>query len=134
MRVRWTQWALLSLAGLATVGSLIWVRLPLPTSDVLGYTSLSIVAVGEANSRTVRLAISSDELEITKYRLRVTFDGLLYLNETDITLKPGETWEKLIVLPAGQTVGTVEAVLFRDNRPNVIYRRVTLQRGQPSGQ
>ena len=101
---------------------------------MLGYTLLWLVP-DERNANIVQLGVSSSELTVTQYRLMLTLDGGRTRNEQDITLAPGEEWERRVVVPSGPEQGDIEAVLYRVNVPGAgaVYRRVVLPRA-PQGQ
>jgi len=63
------------------------------------------------------------------YRLRLT-DGDIVLGEWDrIKLRSGDSWEKTIVLSVAQRSGDrVQALLFREDKPDAIYREVAFTR------
>jgi len=132
-RLSWAPWVLLAVAGSLTVGALTLGHTPSAPNAVVGYTLLWITPAGDANAPAVRLGLSSSEFATTHYRLKVTFDSRLFLDVTDITLAPGEKMERVIPLPAGQPVQVVEAVLYRQDDPGTVYRRVTLLRTPPTG-
>lgn len=131
-RLRIEHWALMGLAGLVTVAAVAVARMPGPVTGVLGYTVLwmtpDVAPSGVPNVRSVHLGINSSELVSTRYRLQLTLDGQLILDEHDINLMPGESWERQIELP--QSRGMVEATLYRVDNPGLVYRRVSLAPSQ----
>jgi hypothetical protein len=48
------------------------------------------------------------------------------LDQSDITLAPGDKWERTVMLSPSQLTRNVEAELFRLDDPSTVYRRVTL--------
>ncbi len=125
-QLRVDQLALLGAATLITVSAVVLVRTPRPVTGVLGYTMLWMVPQESPDEGFVRLGLSSSELNETQYRLIVTFNGRTLHDLADITLKPGETWERQLELPADQPHGTIEAKLYRQSTPDLVYRYVTL--------
>jgi hypothetical protein len=124
----WSQWALLGLAGLLTVGAVTLVRTPRPVSGVVGYTTLWITPGAEPDTTGIRLGLNSSEFTTTSYRLTVSLEGRLALEVPEITLEPGGTWERRIELPEATLATVVEATLYRLDAPTVIYRHVRLRR------
>jgi hypothetical protein len=97
---------------------------PQSLSNIQGYTSLSIRTVSTSQPDTLLVEIHSQELEATRYILKLTYNGQLNQEWSDINLAPGKLWQQSITLPAGQ--GLVEAVLSLSSSPDVIYRRVSI--------
>lgn len=125
-QLRADQLALLGAAALITISAVVLVRTPRPVTGVLGYTMLWMVPQESPSDGFVRLGLSSSELNDTQYRLTVTLNGRTLHDLTDITLKPGETWERQLELPADQPHGMIEAKLYRQSTPDLVYRHVTL--------
>jgi hypothetical protein len=125
----WPQWVLFGIAALLTVGAVTLARAPRPATKVLGYTLLWLVP-DKQDANIVQLGLSSSELSVTQYRLMLTLDGGRTRSEQDITLAPGEKWERRVVLPSGPERGDIEAVLYRVNVPGAgaVYRRAVLPR------
>lgn len=120
------QGLLLGLAALVIAAAVVLARTPLPPQGVQGYTQLWILPASDGNPDTMRVGISSMEFTPTEYSLRVLLDGEVVQEWSTIQLQPGEKWETNAILPESST-GKVEAVLYRLDAPNDIYRRVTLQ-------
>ena len=90
---------------------------------------LWIQPVGHENKNAVRLGISNLEFIPTKYKLQAMADNQIIQEWSDIQLTPGERWEVTITIPLHSSqISTVEALLYRLDAPDVIYRRATLQR------
>lgn len=120
------QGLLLGLAALVITAAVVLARTPLPPQGIQGYTQLWILPVSNDNPATVRVGISSMEFTPTEYSLRVLLVGEVVQEWPTIQLQPGEKWETNVILPEN-SIGKVEAVLYRLDTPNDIYRRVTLQ-------
>ena len=127
-QLRWAQIALLSLAGLLTVGAITLARLPQPTTNVLGYTVLWMTPDDAPRVTSVHLGVSSSELTVTGYRLQVSLDSRTVLYQDVFQLAPGQSWAELLELPPGNATGDLEAVLYRTDQLNVVYRRVLFRR------
>jgi uncharacterized membrane protein len=96
---------------------------PKPADNIQGYTSLWISPPPDNQPGTLLVGVHSQELKTTQYRLQVSFNGQLIQEWTNLSLAPGNQWEQSITVPAGQ--GTVEAVLYRADKPGAVYRHVS---------
>ena len=97
---------------------------PQSLNNIQGYTSLSILTGPTSQPDTILVDIHSQELDATRYILRLTYNGQIKQEWSDLNLAPGMLWQQSITLPAGQ--GLVEAVLYLASSPDVIYRRVSI--------
>lgn len=121
------QGLLLGLAALVVVAVVGLARTPMPPRGIQGYTLLWILPAGEGNPNAVRLGISNNEFALTEYSLRVLVDDQIAQEWPAIQLAPGQKWETTAVVP-GKSSSVVEALLYRLDAPNDVYRRVTLRR------
>ena len=104
-------------------------RLPTPSNDVSGYTSLWMVPTSAENTGNYQLGITNNEFATMLYHLQVTIDGRVVQDWPELQLAPGKTWTSPITLERGQAgAGSVEAALYRLDNPTVVYRQVRLQR------
>jgi len=126
-RLRMSQLILLGLAGLVTVAAVRVARTPGPVTGVLGYTVLWMLPADQ-DENNIYLGVSSNELSPTRYRLTIKLDGQLVVDTPEITLAPGEKWERALDLPHVRSGEIVEAALYRADAPGSVYRRVTLRR------
>jgi uncharacterized membrane protein len=91
-----------------------------------GFTQLWLLPAGGGDP-TLRIGIESHESTTTQYLLKVAVAGQVALEWPSLTLQPNGRWETTAALPANlSSVGTIEAVLYRADKPDVIYRRVAL--------
>jgi uncharacterized membrane protein len=97
---------------------------PRPPHNIQGYTSLWILPESEKQLGTLLIGINSQEFETTQFSLKLTYNGQLQQEWTDISLAPGEQSLRSIIIPAGP--GLVEAILYRDDNPGIVYRRVSI--------
>ena len=97
---------------------------PQPPMNIQGYTYLWITPETTAQPATFQIGIRSQEFAATNYSLLLTFNGQPELNWPDIRLTPGGEWQQSVRLPAGQ--GLVEAKLYREDNPKVVYRHVSI--------
>jgi hypothetical protein len=129
--VRAYEALLISLSALMVVAGLRLARTPTPAQGFQGYTLLWILPADEKADDAVRLGLSSNEFDATSYKLQLEVNDLILREWPAITLRPGQQWETSVVLPAAQTKDErVEALLYRLDAPDVVYRRGLLWRGQ----
>jgi hypothetical protein len=99
-----------------------------PPPGVTGYTQLSFLP----QAPRAHLAVRSDELEPTRYRLRLTLNGRLY-RTWQFRLRPGESWAtELPVDPSARPRPLAEAALYRQSDLHRPYRRVRVVLGRPA--
>ena len=121
---------LFGLALLVAAAAIGLARLPMPPKGVSGYTLLWMLPAGDGNTDDYRLGVNSMEFSPASYRLQVVQDGQVVRNWPEIQLAPGDSWEIQMVLPSDRAgAGSVEAMLYRLDNPDVVYRQVKLQRG-----
>lgn len=127
----------LPLVALALLGLAIYVaRIPAPAERYQGYTTLWLAPDGEqAGTRTgARLGIQSGEFEPTSYRLEVRVNGQVAHVWPDLRLEPNQAWLAQLVLPdAGRAALEVNALLYRADTPQTVYRQVRLGVGKTGG-
>jgi uncharacterized membrane protein len=115
------------LLGLAIVSVGFAVKLaftPRSPQNIQGYTSLWILPGPQNQPNTLLIGINSQEFETVHYDLRLTFNGQLYQEWSDISLAPNTQWQQTVSMPTGK--GQVEAILYRVDSPGVVYRRVSV--------
>lgn len=122
------QAALLGLAGAMVIGALALVRTPVSPQGLQGYTALWLLPSASGDQQSVLLGISSSEFATTRYRLQIEMNRRLIQEWPSIELGTGQRWEQQVELPAELPDGMVEAVLYRLDAPEVVYRRATLWR------
>jgi uncharacterized membrane protein len=100
-----------------------------------GFTQLWMLPAGDASQDTMRLGITNRELEEVRYRVLVTSNGTTVGSWPLIRLGPNEQWESTVALAAAQPhAETVEALLYRLDAPDTLYRRVVVRlAGQGGG-
>jgi uncharacterized membrane protein len=117
------QGLMFGLAGLVGVAAIGLARLPSLPFDSQGYTSLWMLQGQQSQSNTLVIGIHSQEFAPTQYRLVVTLDGKPFLDWRDIQLDPGQQWQRTVPMPTDP--GPMEAILYREDNPNTVYRYVT---------
>lgn len=89
-----------------------------------GFTQLSALRGDAANPQTVTVAIRSAERATTTYALELIVDGVVDSRWAEIRLAPGAGWETTVdVRSVSEGPGIVEARLYRDDVPGMVYRR-----------
>jgi Protein of unknown function (DUF1616) len=126
------QGLLLGLAAIVAGAAIGLAQTPMPSSGVLGYTLLWLLPAGDGNPQAVRLGMSSQELTPTTYRLQLNVDGQVVREYSPITLVPGDEWEDVVELTSESSI--VEALLYRLEAPEIVYRQVWLRRGNVAGE
>jgi uncharacterized membrane protein len=122
---------LLSLAILVVAAAIGLARMPTPPRGVSGYTLVWMIPAGDGNINDYRLGVSSMEFSSVSYRLQVLLDGQVIREWPELRLASGESWETSVELQSNQAgAGSVEAMLYRLDNPDVVYRHVKLQRGE----
>lgn len=92
-------------------------------------TQLWILPDAAANQMVVRLGLRSMEATDVSYKLQVVVGGSVVREWPSMLLQPGETWEVPIELPVvSDRADSVEAILYRADQPEQVYRRVVLRR------
>jgi len=120
-----------TLATLITVGALGMAVVSAKSEPTPGFTQLWIQAdsTPTATTGTVRIGVQSAERTAMQYRLVVTQGGAHAGECPIIELQPGQAWEGTITLPADAGDGKIEALLYRLDDPQTIYRHVSLPAG-----
>src|SRR4051812_41231343 len=122
------RWQIAACLGAVVVtGGALWVaRTPVPQQPTQGYTLLWSVPAADAAEPTVRVGVRSYEPTRTAYTLRIASAGQT-LQDYAIDLQPIDQWQVDVVLPPDGG-HDLEALLYRADAPDVLYRR-TLVRG-----
>jgi hypothetical protein len=120
--------ALLATAIAVASGAIALARTPLDAPDgVSGYTELWMVPRGDK----LELGVGSAELEPRTYRLEVTADGRSVRRWKAIRLEPGDRWVTTLPAAIGGAPKSVDAYLYRLDKPKDLYRRVRVRPVSP---
>jgi hypothetical protein len=114
--------ALFAVGGLAAVGAIVVAQIPVTASNADGFTALWMLP--SQDGERARVGISSNEQEPTSYRLYVRTEpdsGVV----KRFTLEPGEEQRFKFALDPDLAGRRVTASLYRDEKPQRVYRRVT---------
>ena len=127
LRLRARDGAMLGGAAICVVAALVLSWTPLPAKNVVGYTQLWMLSGTDSAGAKVRVGVGSDEVERRAYRLEVRERGGGPLFSEHLVLKPGQQFVKTVRLgePPSNGRARVVALLYREKRPNKIYRRTT---------
>lgn len=117
------QGALVYLAASIVVLAIGMARTPTPQQGLQGYTTLWMLPNADGDQHAVHLGMDSMEFSSTQYILQLKVDGHTVQEWPSIELRPGERWEHTATLPLGEQT---EAVLYLQDKPNSVYRRVML--------
>jgi len=119
---------LYALAGALVVGAFYLALAPAPPDRVAGYTALWALPADKEHAKQYELGLTSQEVATERFRLKVQADGQTKHEWSEIVLEPGQTWNDTFdaaQLPA--SAGAVEAVLYRLDAPDTVYRQVRLR-------
>ncbi len=125
--VRISQLLLMALAVVLAGGALMLARTPASPENYAGYTMLWMTpGEGEAANH-LQLGIDSKEFASTQYKLELLINEQSVHEWALIELSPNQQWRASLALNADQlNMGTLEANLYRLDRPNEPYRHVLL--------
>jgi uncharacterized membrane protein len=116
------QLVLLSLAAAIACGAILVARSgAIQHERASAFTQLWLLPAADANS--VRVGVRSHEPATTSYRVQLTLNGAVVQEWPAIELESGGQWEMTETLPAMQPDDVVEALLYRTDAPNTVYRR-----------
>jgi uncharacterized membrane protein len=96
----------------------------------VGFTQLWMIDGTTPDAPTLQLGVTNQEPAATSFLLQLQVNQIVQETRT-LNLEPGQSWGETITLPADlSATATVQAVLYREDNPGIVYRRVQLQRGQ----
>lgn len=120
------QVLLMAVACLIFSAAVAIARTPVSALDVSGYSQLWMLP--SHTQGTIRLGLRSEEFTDVQYRLELKIDNAVVKTWPSIDLKSGQEWETTTNLAREQLEGKdVEALLYRLDKPDSIYRRVVLR-------
>ena len=126
MGLRPIDGALLAGAALCVAGALILSSTPLPAENAVGYTQLWALPADASAAPGVRVGVDSAETEPLAYRLEVRRPGGGPPVSSRLRLEPGQESVRFVGVESPPPGGVrVTALLYREDRPGVVYRRVT---------
>jgi hypothetical protein len=93
------------------------------------FTQMWIQPAGNSD-RTAEVHVRSMERQPLDYRVVLTAGSVPVGQPSSFTLQPGQEWSSVATLPIRPIAGDrVIAVLYRQDEPGSVYRRVELSRG-----
>lgn len=115
---------LIGLAMVIVAAAISLARTPAPQQGLEGYTMLWI-SPGGAGAGAVRLGVRNMEFTTVQYQLHFEADDRVFAIGPVLTLKPGETWERQVLLPAEfPHPQSLTISLYRLDVASEPYRRV----------
>lgn len=119
---------ILFLSVLLTIGAIGLAQTPISNpANLQGYTLLWILPAGSDSTGAVNLGVMNGQFTTTGYDLRIMVDNQVVNEWPAINLAPGQKWEIGAELPGNRTGSTlIEAVLYKLDNPNTVYRQVNL--------
>jgi hypothetical protein len=119
---------IVSFAGLTLLAAM-WIAVtPVAEQPQQGYTLLWATPPASAQSNLIQLGVRSLESGPTNYHLQIV-TGDQVVRDVALALNPSDEWDADLTVPDGSS-GAYEALLYRDDAPGVVYRRVLVRIGQ----
>lgn len=109
---------LLGAIGLSYAGAILQ-----PTT---GFTQFWLAPAVRAESRAIYLGVRNEEGTTMQYTIQLAMGGRVVAEWPEITLSPDAQWETTVALPLNQRAETMEALLYRLDQPQVIYRHLAI--------
>jgi uncharacterized membrane protein len=127
-RVRLRDAAFLLVAACVLAGAVAFARTPLPAKKTQGYTALWLLPGSGRETASVRVGVASGELNPMTYRLVVRVGSRVVHERRLFRLEPGAEVDETLHLGAAASARRVpiEALLYREDDPQSIYRVVRL--------
>jgi hypothetical protein len=114
-------------AALVAVGAVWLAREPVAQQPDQGYALLWTLPAASTGTSGVRVGVQNLQPAADRYDLRIVGGGQT-LQQFSIDLQPTDSWEADITLARAGS-GPVEALLYRAEAPDVVYRRAFLKAG-----
>ncbi len=134
VRPRFTvpEYTFLGLAILVTGGAL-WLSGIRPPNPQPSFTQFWLLPAAN-NSCQVQVGVQSFEATAESYRIVVTSNSTNVSTWSSVVLAPQQKWgQAIIVKPGASALNYIEAVLYRADNPQVIYREVHVTLNSPTG-
>jgi uncharacterized membrane protein len=134
----WHGGAMLAIAALVVFAAVCVAHFGAVLQPRPGFTMLWLLPDADNGDRTVRVGITNEEQVRTRYMLQLVADGKQVQSWPELALDAGQSWQVIARLPpASSGTATIEALLYRLDRPGEVYRRVQLRpsdqaRGKPA--
>jgi uncharacterized membrane protein len=129
-RTRHLEAALVLVGVVAVAGAFVLARTPVSARNASGYAQLWVLPAATTMQPGVHVGVQSGDLQPARYRLELRAGSRL-LSTRQLRLAPGQRFEQFV--PVGAHGGAdraavrarprVTALLYRNDRPTVVYRR-----------
>ncbi len=124
-----TQAAICGLAVIMVMGAAAITVTGAQKEMTTGFTQLWLLPADDATTMNIGMT-NREPAAATSYRLEFQADGRV-ISVWDVRLASGATWTDAVVLPADiPDTATIEAVLYRSDNDQTVYRRAKIQRRQ----
>jgi uncharacterized membrane protein len=124
-RPSWGAVAMLAAAVVITGAALVLAQKPLSAKNAEGFTALWMLPT-DSKEDAVRVGVVSSEQDPASYRLIITVGRKSHSQNYRVDLDPGEEESFEVEVPrAPGSRRHVVASLYRENKPQHLYRRVT---------
>jgi uncharacterized membrane protein len=127
LRVAARDVLLCALALLVAGGALGVARYGALHQSVHGFTQMWLLPQGHGNRHALSIGLRNMEDRTMTYRLQLKAGGAVVFERPSLTLRPSQTWQRTITVPATRAIRVV-GLLYRADAPRVLYRYVTLWR------
>lgn len=124
--LQWTHVATFALGAAVLIGAVMVARTGAEQPTGPGFTQLWMLPSGQTINGAVRLGIANQERSQTVYRLRLQSGEIMIREWPEIRLDVNGRWESTVELPQVPLKQPVEALLYQQQAPDAVYRRVTL--------
>lgn len=128
LKLNMGQSALVVLALVITGASVVVARTGVMNQPVALYTQLWMVPSSSKDASSVQLGIKNEEGQSLTYHLVVKQGDSVTQDYPTIELTPGQDWQSTLDLQDLNTADVpIEALLYRLDDPNTVYRSVSLK-------
>ena len=135
-QMRSSELVLLVLAGVAVSAGVAISRTPLPAKAALGYTQLWMLPAESGPGEELTIGVRSSEQRTLAYRVELLVGGNRRVIRSPLVLTPGKQFVQRVGLRdavelsrRSRRTGIVTVLLYRLDRPDRPYRRVTTRLG-----
>jgi uncharacterized membrane protein len=126
--VRISQLVFIGVAVAIAAEALMLAHAPAAPENYTGYTMMWLTPVQGEAANQLQLGIDSKEFASTQYKLELRVDGQIAQEWATIELAPNQQWHASLALSEDQMgSSTLEANLYRLDRPDELYRHVVMR-------
>lgn len=120
-----SQYLILIYAVIIMGGALIVSYMGANQARQTNFTEFWIVPTDKTADKSIAIGIRNVEHSDVVYDIQLKSKDTVIQEWKSITLKPSESWSRNITI--GSDVENLEALLYREDNPEAVYRRVTLE-------